>query len=118
MGLLPPVLHSGAARVDVGVVDLDDAEGVRADALAHEHVGAGELADLRQWDRLVALPAATVGAAAGLVAAGGGAAGAAFAAGAGSALAAGASSAGSGSTFGAAGVAPTLSMWSSTSSRA
>ena len=56
VGLLPPVLHRGAGRVDVGVVDLDDAEGVRADALAHQHVGAGELADLRQRDRLVALP--------------------------------------------------------------
>ena len=55
LGLLPLVLDRAARGVDVGVVDLDDAEGVRADALAHHHVLAGEPADLRQRDRLVAL---------------------------------------------------------------
>ncbi len=45
-----------AARDDVDVreVDFDDAEGVRADGLAHHHVVAGELADLGQADRRVA----------------------------------------------------------------
>ena len=55
LGALPLVLDREAGRVDVGEVDLDHAEGVRADALAHHHVGAGELADLGQPDGRVAL---------------------------------------------------------------
>ena len=41
--------------VDVGEVDLDHAEGVRRRRLAHHHVVAGELADLRQPHDRVAL---------------------------------------------------------------
>ena len=54
LGCLPLRLHRVAGEVDVGEVDLDDAEGVRTDTLAHHHVAAGELADLRQTHRRVA----------------------------------------------------------------
>ena len=53
--LLPLPLHGAAGAVDVGEVHLDDAERVRADRLAHDHVGAGQLADLREPDAAVAL---------------------------------------------------------------
>ena len=55
LGCLPLLLHRVAGDVDVGEIDLDDAEGVRADAFAHHHVAAGELADLRQPHGRVAL---------------------------------------------------------------
>lgn len=48
-------LHAVARGVDVGEVDLDHAERVRADVLRHDHVRAGGLANLRQRHHVVAI---------------------------------------------------------------
>ncbi len=48
-------LHGRSGRIDVGVVDLHHAEGVRRDGLALHHVTAGELSDLGQRNHRVAI---------------------------------------------------------------
>ena len=63
LGGLPSRLLLAAGEVDVVVVDLDDAEGVRAGGLRRRHRRARELADLGELDDLVAVaPAVATGA--------------------------------------------------------
>ncbi len=97
LGLLPLRLHPVAGGVDVGVVDLHDAEGVRRGRQRHDHVVAGEPADLGELDHLVALAGpgrGRGGLGGGLGRRRAGAAGASLAAGAGAAAGAWAGAAG------------------------